>query len=192
MWFNHCAARGRCVTINEWTTQPPQYNLQTEDLISPKKEREYSDLQSEDEVEIFLCRSCQCRHPPQICSCSCWWREHERQGTKGFNHPSSVRYQYRMIKILPQILPLSVNVWQMLWRSSDVFPMKMTEVKLLWLHIPACTSATTKTQIKQQNEVSQSKTSTHQAGQINLQRRRGSSGSGWTLHLTLKFHYTIV
>lgn len=48
----------------------------------------------------------------------------------------------RMIKTLLQILPLPVNVGQMLWRSSDVFPMEMAEVKLLWLHVPACTPAT--------------------------------------------------
>lgn len=51
-----------------------------------------------------------------------------------------------MIKTLLQILPLSINVWQRLWRSSDVFPMEMAEVKLLWLYIPPCTSATTKKQ----------------------------------------------
>lgn len=69
---------------------------------------------------------------------------YKTEGSSEFNHASSVRYRYWMIKILLHILPLSVNVWQMLWRSSDVFPMEMAEVKLLWLHIPSCTSANTK------------------------------------------------
>lgn len=41
-----------------------------------------------------------------------------------------------------QSLPLSVDVWQVLWRSSEVFPVELAEVQLLWLHVPACTSTT--------------------------------------------------
>lgn len=33
-------------------------------------------------------------------------------------------------------------MWQVLWRSSKVFPVEMAEVQLLWLHVPACTSVT--------------------------------------------------
>lgn len=54
-----------------------------------------------------------------------------------------------MIQTLLQLLPLPVNVWQMLWRSSKVFPVEVAEVQLFWLHIPACTSATTATLVKQ-------------------------------------------
>lgn len=53
------------------------------------------------------------------------------------------------IKPNPVPSPLSVNVWQVLWRSPQVFPMEMAEVQLLWLYVPACTSVTeTKTPIR--------------------------------------------
>lgn len=71
----------------------------TQDFISPKKERKKSDLRSEDEVGIFLCRSCRCRHPPRICSCSSWWRKRERPS-------SSVRYQGNDQNTAPDLTPL--------------------------------------------------------------------------------------
>lgn len=49
-------------------------------------------------------------------------------------------------------LPFSVNVWQVLWRSSEVFSVKMAKVQLLWLHVPACTS----TRRRQSNRVMES------------------------------------
>lgn len=41
-----------------------------------------------------------------------------------------------------KVLPLSVDVWQVLWRSSEVFPVEMAEVQLLWLHVPTGTATT--------------------------------------------------
>lgn len=49
-----------------------QHNQKNKLEIHQKRKEKHSDLQSEDEVEIFRCRSCLSHHPPQTCSCSSW------------------------------------------------------------------------------------------------------------------------
>lgn len=55
--------------------------------------------------------------------------------------PLYVIHVYAVIFLkLGFVHPLSVNVWQVLWRSSEMFPVEMAEIQLLWLHVPTCTS----------------------------------------------------
>lgn len=73
LWVNNYVTRGHCLTTYErirTLTRQPAVLSGKQALNSSKKERKCSDLQSEDEVEIFLCRSYLSHHPPQICSCS--------------------------------------------------------------------------------------------------------------------------
>lgn len=78
LWVNNYVSRGRCLTTNEWIrtqTSSLQHNQKNKFENHQKRKEKNSDLQSEDEVEIFLCRSCLSHHPPQTCSCSSWWGE---------------------------------------------------------------------------------------------------------------------
>lgn len=55
--------------------------------------------------------------------------------------PFNVIHVYAVIFLkLGFVHSLSVNVWQVLWRSSEMFPVEMAEIQLLWLHVPTCTS----------------------------------------------------
>lgn len=49
--------------------------------------------------------------------------------------------------------PLSVYVWQVLWRSSQVFPVEMAEVQLLRLHVPTSTTTTKRRKSRHTNGI---------------------------------------
>lgn len=49
------------------------------------------------------------------------------------------------------ISPLSVDVRQVLWRSSQVFPVEVAEVKLLRLHVPTSAPTTQRRKSRQAN-----------------------------------------
>lgn len=65
------------------------------------------------------------------------WEDRAQMGQE----PFYVIHVYAIIFLkLVFVHPLSVNVWQVLWHASEVFPVEMAEVQLLWLHVPTCTS----------------------------------------------------